>query len=102
MPIGAKRDGNAYNVRNIIQYYLNKDQIRLMDITQDIYEQRELIPEGMSTSVFIKKVLLDVVPKFLKTVSIEEMESAEVTVKELEAERKEMKMTKKRRNKKGG
>jgi len=98
---GVKTGDNSYNIQNRVSFYLNKAQIRIMDITRDIYEQRDLIPDGMSTSVFIKTMILDAIPKFLKSVSIEEMEKAEEAVTKLAEARKELKATKKRR-KKGG
>ena len=98
---GVKTGDNNYNIENHVVFYLNKAQIRQMDLTRDIFEQRDLIPDGMSTSVFVKTVVLDVIPKFLKSVSIEEMEAEEAASKLAEA-RKELKVTKKWRNKKGG
>ena len=101
---GSKTIDMNYNMRSRVAFYLNKDQIRIMDITRDIYEQRDMIPDGMSTSVFIKKMLLDAIPKFLKSISVEEMEKAEEAVTKLAEARKELKVAnrKKRRNKKGG
>ena len=69
-------------------FYLNKEQRHLVDLTRDVFEQRDLIPDGMSTAVFLKTVLLDVIPKFLKTVSVEEMEHAEQAVQKQEEEQK--------------
>jgi len=98
---GLKTIDADYNINNRVAFYLNKAQIRIMYITRDIFEQREMIPDGMSTSVFVKAMILDAIPKFLKSVSIEEMEKAEEAVTKLAEARKELKATKKRR-KKGG
>ena len=98
---GSKTRDTNYNIQNRVSLYLNKDQIRLLDITRNVFEQREKVPDGMSTSVFVKRVLLDVIPKFLKSVSIEEMEKAEAAATKLAEARKELKVTN-RKKKKGG
>jgi len=97
---GAKTIGKNYIVDNRVSFYLNEEQITLMNLTRDVFEQRDLIPDGMSTSVFVKTVVLDVIPKFLKTVSIEEMEKATESIAKLAEERKELKAKNRRKRRK--
>jgi len=61
-----------------------------------------LIPDGMSTSKFVKTMVLDAIPKFLKTISVEEMEKAEAAVTKLAEARKELKVANRKKKKKGG
>ena len=78
--LGVKTGDKNYNIQNRLSFYLNDAQIRQMDLKRDVFEQRDLIPDGMSTSVLVKTAVLEIVPKFLKTVSIAEMEKAEAAV----------------------
>jgi len=77
---GVKTGDKNYLIQNRLSFYLNDAQIRQMDLKRDVFEQRDLIPDGMSTSVLVKTAVLEIVPKFLKTVSIAEMEKAEAAV----------------------
>ena len=98
---GSKTIDMNYNIQNRVSFYLNKDQIRLMDITRDVFEQRDMIEDGMSTSKLVKAVILDAIPKFLKTISVEEMEKAAAAATKLAEARKELKVAN-RKKKKGG
>ena len=99
---GSKTIDTNYNIQNRVSFYLNKDQIRLMDITRDVFEQRDMIEDGMSTSKFVKAMVLDAIPKFLKTISVEEMEKAEAAATKLAEARKELKVANRKKKKKGG
>lgn len=88
MPGVIKKEEKSYKTRNNVVFYLNKEQRHLVNVLRDIHEQRDLVPEGMSTAVFIKKAFLGSVSKFLKTVSVGEMETAEQAVQKQEEEQK--------------
>jgi len=88
MPGVNKKEEKSYKTRNNVVFYLNKEQRHLVNVLRDIFEQRDLIPEGMSTAVLIKTVFLDSASKFLKKVSVGEMETAEQAVQKQEEEQK--------------
>jgi len=86
MPGVNKKEEKSYKTRNNIVFYLNKEQRHQVDLMRLIFEHRGRLPSGMSTAVFLKTLVLDVVKKSLKKVSVGEMETAEKELAKMEEE----------------
>ncbi|HUV80091.1 MAG TPA: hypothetical protein VMW40_04620 [Candidatus Bathyarchaeia archaeon] len=73
----ARGKRKSPKTRYNIQFFLNKDQRHKVDVVRTILERRGKLPLEASTSVFLKLTALDIVRKFRKTVSVEQLEIAE-------------------------
>ena len=84
MARGKKR---SYKTRDNIQFFLNKEQKHEVEVVRTIFERRGKLPLETSTSVFLKITAMDIIRKFRKTVSVEELEEAEGVVTKKEEEK---------------
>ena len=76
----ARGKKKSPKTRYNIQFFLNKDQRHKVDVVRTILERRGKLPLETSTSVFLKLTALDIIRKFRKTVSVEQLEIAEQAV----------------------
>lgn len=94
---GVKKEATNYDARSHVVFYLNRDQIRQVDLAREIFANRGQVEDGLSTSLFIKTLLLDALPTLLRTISIEEMEGGLKSVMVLEAAREKLRETKRKK-----
>ena len=74
----ARGKRKSPKTRYNIQFFLNKDQRHKVDVVRTILERRGKLP--LETSIFLKITALDIIRKFRKTVSVEQLEIAEQAV----------------------